>query len=91
MTTRTHEFKVWPEFFAKLVSGDKTFEARRDDRGFAVGDTLVLREWDPRACEDGPPGYTGNEIRMRVTYILRGPSFGVEAGFVVMAVRREDT
>ncbi len=75
-----HELKVWPEYFAGLVSGAKSFEVRRDDRGFAVGQVLRLREWSA----DG--GYSGRELRARVTYLLRGPAFGVEAGHVVMAL-----
>jgi hypothetical protein len=43
----THELKCWPEFFQAILSGSKTFEARRDDRNFKVGDNLVLKEWTP--------------------------------------------
>lgn len=62
----THELKCWPEFFAAIVDGRKTFEYRRNDRGFAVGDTLRLMEF-----EDGG-GYTGREVCRRVTYMLEG-------------------
>ena len=52
-----HELKIWPEFFEPVASGVKTFEVRRDDRGFAVGDRLRLREWEPggRDHHDGRP------------------------------------
>ena len=40
-----HELKIWPQYFDAIASGIKTFEVRKDDRGFAVGDTLVLKEW----------------------------------------------
>lgn len=42
-----HELKVWPDFFDDLCSGKKSFELRKLDRPFAVGDTLCLREWSP--------------------------------------------
>jgi hypothetical protein len=64
---RTHELKSWPEYFKPVQDGRKTFELRRDDRDFAVGDVLLMREWDPERKE-----YTGNEIRRSVTYVLRG-------------------
>lgn len=35
-----------PEFFRAVTDGRKTFELRKDDRGFSVGDHLVLAEWD---------------------------------------------
>lgn len=85
-----HELKTWPEPFAAVRSGDKRHEVRRDDRGFAVGDTLRLREWDPAAAsfDLGTRGrYTGRVERVRVTYLTRGPEWGVPAGMVVMSIR----
>jgi hypothetical protein len=79
-----HELKTWPPFFNALLSGDKTFEARRNDRGFAHGDVLVLREWEPGG------GYTGRSIRAVVTYMLHGGGgLGVESGYAVMGIRIE--
>jgi len=75
-----HELKCWPEYFAKVDDGSKTFEVRKDDRGYKQGDILVLREWDPVFAR-----YSGRSIHKRVTFILRGGSFGIEAGHVVMA------
>ena len=74
------ELKVLPKFFACLVDGSKTFEARRDDRGFAVGNRLRLREWSPI------DGYSGRELTRTVSYILNGPGFGIEAGFAVLGL-----
>lgn len=76
----THELKVWPQFFKALVAGTKTFEVRMDDRGFAVGDTLRLREFIPGG------DYTGREVSRVVSDILRGGDFGVEPGYVVLAL-----
>lgn len=64
--TTVHDLRVWPDFFRSLLSGEKTFELRKDDRGFRAGDVLRLREWSKR------DGYTGRELRKRVTYILSG-------------------
>ena len=62
----THELKTWPRFFKDVEMGLKTFEIRKDDRGFEVDDYLNLREWDP-----GAGTYTGKKLRVRVTYIVR--------------------
>lgn len=64
-TMKTHELKCWPEFFAPILSGEKTFELRKNDRDYQVGDLLHLREWDP-----GTKQYSGSEIRKRIAYML---------------------
>lgn len=77
-----HELKVWPEFFSALLHGSKTFEIRKNDRGYAKGDSLTLREW----CPD-KEAYTGRACSRRVTYIMDGGGFGLERGFIAMAIR----
>ena len=82
----THELKTWPPYFGAVLSGRKPFEVRRDDRSFAVGDELVLREFWPNRQE-----YTGRECRRRVTYVLRGAEpFGMREGFVVLGLEESD-
>lgn len=87
---RTHDLKCWPSFFAAVRDGSKTFEVRRNDRDFAVGDVLHLREWDPYAMGNFGITRSGNYTRathdMRVTYVLRGGEFGIAAGFCVMGL-----
>ena len=85
----THELKCWPQYFESISEGIKTFEIRKDDRGYEVGDLLHLREYDN---EDGK--YTGNEVWCAVTYIARLnhlPSTIIpvltEEPYVVMAIK----
>lgn len=91
-----HELKVAPRFYAALADGRKPFEVRRDDRepGYAVGDVLRLREWHAPEWNGGsmglgdPGGYTGEELRRRVTYVLRHRDFpeGVPDGWCVLGL-----
>lgn len=48
----THELKTWPEYYEPVAAGLKTWEYRKDDRPYAAGDVLHLREWCPMAYED---------------------------------------
>jgi hypothetical protein len=43
----THDLKTWPEYYKDVAAGVKTFELRRSDRNYQVGDTLLLREFAP--------------------------------------------
>jgi hypothetical protein len=84
LIAREHELKTWPEFYRHLVSGEKTFELRKDDRGFRVGDVLWLREWQRLSVNPTTGEYTGRESRYRVTYVLSG--IGIEPGYVVLGI-----
>lgn len=85
----THELKTDPEMFAAIDRGDKNFEIRRDDRGFQVCDVLVLKETENSAeMNNGAPmKYTGRFLCVVVTYILRGPAYGLAESFVIMSIQ----
>lgn len=76
-----HELKTWPPYYQAVEEGRKPFEARKADRPFAVGDVLILKEFDPER------GYSGRELRRRVTYMLADPTF-VRPGFVILGLGR---
>ncbi len=73
-----HELKILPEYFDALISGRKKFELRKNDRGFCVGDILVLREWDGK-------NYSGRNARCNVDYILEKFS-GLDPDYVIMSI-----
>jgi hypothetical protein len=74
-----HDLKTWPEYFEKVLSGEKRFEIRKNDRHFKEGDTLILHEWDPI------DGYTGREIHKKAGYIFRGGgTMGLEVDFCII-------
>lgn len=78
----THELKSWPEFFQPIWDGIKRFEIRRNDRGYHVGDNLLLREWNPDTKD-----YTGRTIRARVVYITDGGRLSMlYPGYVAMGI-----
>lgn len=78
---KRHMLKTWPPHYADVAHRRKRVEIRRDDRGYAVGDVLWLREWDP-ATER----YTGPSCEVTVTHVLRGGAFGLADGFVALSL-----
>ena len=63
------EKKVVPPFFDDIKSGRKNFEVRLNGFRCKAGDTLLLREWDPKKKE-----YTGRFTERKVSYILKTKS-----------------
>lgn len=76
-----HELKILPEYFDAICLGHKTFEIRKNDRNFHVGDWLLLKEWNPET------GYTGYEILRYVSYILYDWQAGLKDGYCIMALK----
>lgn len=84
----SHNLKTWPEFYDALLAGTKPFELRKNDRGFEVGDELVLREWNPQTGH-----YTGRKIVRTVSYLLEhrpgagcAATFGLREDYVIMGL-----
>jgi len=85
----THELKTDPDVFEQVFLENKNFEIRKDDREFKVGDGLYLRETKhtgAEMAEGAPLEYTGRSIGVGVQYILRGPIYGLQEGWVIMDI-----
>jgi hypothetical protein len=68
----SHVIKISPVWFRDVSRGIKRFEIRKDDRGYRVGDTVLMAEWADT--------YTGAWVDAIITYIS---SHEQKPGFVV--------
>lgn len=75
-----HSIKCWPQQFWAIRSGLKTFEYRKNDRGYRVGDTLTIREFDPKT-----EAFSGAEVRRTITHMLVS-GFGLPEGYAVLGL-----
>jgi hypothetical protein len=79
---KTHELKIRPEFFWPVATGALKAQVRKDDeRGFQIGDRLILAEYS-----DGK--YTGCTLSCRVTFIAKDADF-LLPGFALLGISRE--
>lgn len=89
-----HVLKCWSVYWDAIERGEKNFEVRRDDRGFQKGDVLILEKFNPEKAGYEFDGYGyGAKIktlRRKILYVLTGGQFGIEPGYVVMALGKED-
>ncbi len=75
-----HELKILPDFYRAVVSGEKTFELRKNDRNFKVGDFVVLKEWTALQ------GYLGPTHTVRIKYVLENvPWYGLKEGYCIFS------
>ncbi len=76
-----HELKQYPEHFENVISGKKTFEVRKNDRDYKVGDLLALNEYNPETKE-----YTNRSCIVYIDYILDNSEYCKE-GFVTIGFK----
>lgn len=78
---KPHELKTEKELFQCIVSGEKTFETRLNDRAFQKNDILILYEYDSIESK-----YSGRYCIYIVSYIIPGGNYGIQNGYVVMSI-----
>lgn len=76
---KIHQIKLGASFFDEVCRGEKSFELRKNDRGYKKGDILEMLEFS-----DGK--FTGRTVRVLVTYMLDEYT-GLEDGYCIMATR----
>lgn len=78
-----HYLKIKPEYYKDVEAGLKTFELRKNDRNFQVGDILMLIKLDGEGNE------TDQVCRVKVSYILKDcPQYGLKDGYAILGIER---
>jgi ASC-1-like (ASCH) protein len=76
----THKLKTINPYYHDVLSGKKTFEVRRNDREYSIGDIIVLQEYD---ADTGK--YSGRELSAWITYILDDERY-VREGYIIIGI-----
>lgn len=77
-----HHVKLGETFFEDVKTGRKSFELRKNDRGYKQGDMIVFYEY-----KDGK--YTPNLIKKKIVYVLQDFT-GLEEGFCILGLGELD-
>lgn len=75
---KVHDVKLGTTSFDNVKTGRKTFELRKNDRGYKEGDTIVLHEY-----KDGTT--TGRTITKKIVYMLEDFT-GLEDGYCILGL-----
>ncbi len=84
MKKNEHELKCWTEYFTQVANGSKRFEIRKNDRGFAIGDTILLKEYCPDSCL-----YSGRDFTVTITSMIRDVD-GIAPGYVILGIYHKE-
>ena len=77
-----HVVKCKHTYFELVVTGEKKFEVRNNDRNYQTGDIFIMQEIED---ENGPAVYTGRFIICKIRYILENFE-GLAPGFVAFSL-----
>jgi hypothetical protein len=84
-----HDLKTDPAVFDAVVEGKKRFEIRFNDRDFLVGDTvhLMRTKYTGEEMKSGAPlVFTGEAYTAEVSYLLKGPVYGLSDGWCIFGI-----
>lgn len=82
---KIHNLKIQKEFFEDVKSGEKSFELRKDDRNYRLGDVINLTEVDATSAEE-----TGRTALVEIIYKL-DKFDGLYPGYCILGVRTIDS
>jgi len=78
-----HEIKLRDEFEQAVLSGEKSFEIRNNDRGYQKGDRIRFKVVDSLGCEKVWSELNGKMYE--ITYVLNG--WGLKDNYVALAIK----
>ena len=79
---KIHEIKIAAMYYEDVVSGKKSFELRKNDRGYRQGDKLIMLEFN-----DGK--HTGRIINADIVYMLEDYT-GLAEGYCILGIQVTD-
>jgi ASC-1-like (ASCH) protein len=91
-----HELKTLTKYFHAVVSGNKNFELRKNDRDFKVGDILMLKEFNLQEKYEPVEGekayFSGKKVLRQITYIFKDitESMGLSKDYVILGIKPID-
>lgn len=87
---RTHRLKVFAKYADAVLNGTKTFEVRKNDRGYEVGDKIVFDVVTNEGYAVGEAArHPLNGEDYRIDYILDGFE-GLAQKYVALAISKEN-
>lgn len=90
---KLHELKIKHEYLVDITRGLKTFELRKNDRDYQVGDLIRfidIRSFDEyKGSVDCCNVYIDEDTLYRITYILKDvPEYGLDKDYCILGIKK---
>lgn len=82
-----HKIKIKRKYYLAVQSGEKTFEIRKNDRDYQVGDIIhfvLIDDENGLIIPHNPNSY-------RITYVFHGGEYGLANGYCVFGIVSDET
>ena len=88
---KLHELKILHKYLLDVDLGKKTFELRKNDRDYQVGDLIRyidVQEDDSTAKNQIEPNIDENTL-YRITYVLKDvEKYGLDRDYCILAIKK---
>ena len=86
---KLHELNIKHEYLVDIVMGRKTFELRKNDRDYQVGDLIRfidIKQSDSDGCDYV---YIDKDTLYKITYVLKDvPQYGLDKDYCILAIKK---
>ena len=91
---KIHKLKIKEEYYKAIIDGEKTFELRKNDRDYQVGDLIQFTD-----ARFAPKNYSDDmaekyypqpsETLFKITYILKDvQDYGLDKEYCILGIKR---
>ena len=78
-----HNLKLKTEYVTEVMYGEKTFELRKNDRDFKVGDLIHFTD------TEGKELICNEDNIFKITYILKDvPEYGLDKDYCIFGIKK---
>ena len=89
---KLHELKILHEYLIDVSIGKKTFELRKNDRDYQVGDLIRfidIREDDSTTNKNRIEPNIDENTLYRITYVLKDvEKYGLDKDYCILAIKK---
>lgn len=86
---KLHELKIKCEYLKEVQEGRKTFELRKNDRDYQVGDLIKFNCIDGDKCITAYYNAIEEDTLYRITYVLKNAEeYGLDFEYCILGIKK---